>query len=167
MPYATRPANYNQPKVPLNHIILRYADVLLMYAEACNELNDDTPAQAALKLIRDRVGLPEIKATGNDLRHAIRNERRLELALENHRIYDIRRWIDDNGKPMIANIMGPNGTFVLYNTGPNADKYEAENQYEPSNKGATFREDRDLLFPIPLYEITMSNGNIVQNPGWQ
>jgi hypothetical protein len=166
LPYAKRPANYNQPKVPLNHRILRYADVLLMYAEACNELNDDANARTALNKVRERVHLADVESSGNDLRKAIRNERRLELALENHRIYDIRRWTDDNGKKMICNIMGPDGSFVKYNTGPNADKYEKENQYEPSDKGTTFLEDRDLLFPIPLYEITMSNGSIQQNPGW-
>ena len=62
--------------------------------------------------------------------------------------------------------MGQNGSFVLYNTGSNADIYESENQGEPSNKGISFNETRDLLFPIPLYEITMSGGSITQNPGW-
>lgn len=167
MPLATRPANYNQPKVPLNHIVLRYADVLLMYAEACNETNDDTNAQKALNEVRNRVGLPNVTLTGNDLRKAIRAERRLELALEGHRLYDIRRWVDDNGKKVVCNIMGPNGSFVLWNTNQaTADPYEWENQYESSDKGITFNENRDLVFPVPLYEITMSNGSIVQNPGW-
>ena len=44
--------------------------------------------------------------------------------------------------------------------------FEWENQYESSDKGITFNESRDLVFPIPLYEITMSNGTIEQNPGW-
>ena len=44
---------------------------------------------------------------------------------------------------------------------------EAANQKEASNKGATFVEGRDLVFPIPLYEVTMSEGRIEQNPGWQ
>ena len=63
--------------------------------------------------------------------------------------------------------MGPGGSFVRWNTNEaTADPYEWENQYESSDKGATFQENRDLLFPIPLYEITISNGTIVQNPGW-
>ncbi|RNC65991.1 RagB/SusD family nutrient uptake outer membrane protein [Proteiniphilum sp. X52] len=167
LPFTKRPANYNQPRVPLNHRILRYADILLMYAEACNETGDDATARNALNQVRDRVNLGAVTLSGNELRNAIRAERRLELACENHRLYDIRRWTDDNGKKMIANIMGVNGSFVQWNTSETtADPYEWENQYEPSNKGITFNENRDLLFPIPLYEITMSNGSITQNPGW-
>lgn len=167
LPFSKRPENYNQPKVPLNHRILRYGDVLLMYAEACNETNDDASALLALNQVRNRVGLGNVASVGADLRKAIRTERRLELACENHRLYDIRRWTDDNGKRMISNIMGVDGSFVKWNTDEaTADPFEWENQYEPSNKGITFNEARDLLFPIPLYEITMSNGSIIQNPGW-
>lgn len=162
-----RPEVYNTDKSPLNHRILRYADVLLMYAEACNELNDDTHAQAALNRVRNRAGLASVSVTGNELRHAIRNERRLELAFEQNRLYDIRRWKDDNGKPVIANLMGENGSFVKWNTDPaTRDAMEWDNQGEASDKGKSFREDRDLLFPIPLYEVTMSNGSIEQNPNW-
>lgn len=167
LPLSKRPENYNQPKVPLNHRILRYADVLLMYAEACNEEGDDGNARNALNAVRNRVGLESVTSSGDQLRDAIRSERRLELACENHRLYDIRRWTDSNGKKVISNLLGANGTFVKWNTNEaTADSYEWENQYEPSNKGETFIEERDLIFPIPLYEITMSNGSITQNPGW-
>lgn len=167
LPLNDRPEVYNTDKSPLNHRILRYADVLLMYAEACNELSDDTYAQAALNRVRNRAGLSPVSVTGNELRHAIRNERRLELAFEQNRLYDIRRWKDDNGKPVIANLMGENGSFVKWNTDPaTRDAMEWDNQGEASDKGKSFREDRDLLFPIPLYEVTMSNGSIEQNPNW-
>ncbi len=167
LPLNDRPEVYNTDKSPLNHRILRYADVLLMYAEACNELSDDTHAQAALNRVRNRAGLSPVSLTGNELRHAIRNERRLELAFEQNRLYDIRRWKDDNGKPVIANLMGENGSFVKWNTDPaTRDAMEWDNQGEASDKGKSFREDRDLLFPIPLYEVTMSNGSIEQNPNW-
>jgi hypothetical protein len=167
LPLNDRPEVYNTDKSPLNHRILRYADVLLMYAEACNELNDDTHAQIALNRVRNRAGLASVSVTGNELRHAIRNERRLELAFEQNRLYDIRRWKDDNGKPVIANLMGENGSFVKWNTDPaTRDAMEWDNQGEASDKGKSFREDRDLLFPIPLYEVTMSNGSIEQNPNW-
>lgn len=167
LPLNDRPEVYNTDKSPLNHRILRYADVLLMYAEACNELSDDTHAQAALNRVRNRAGLSPVSVTGNELRHAIRNERRLELAFEQNRLYDIRRWQDDNGKPVIANLMGENGSFVKWNTDPaTRDAMEWDNQGEASDKGKSFREDRDLLFPIPLYEVTMSNGSIEQNPNW-
>lgn len=167
LPLNDRPEVYNTDKSPLNHRILRYADVLLMYAEACNALSDDTHAQAALNRVRNRAGLSPVSVTGNELRHAIRNERRLELAFEQNRLYDIRRWKDDNGKPVIANLMGENGSFVKWNTDPaTRDAMEWDNQGEASDKGKSFREDRDLLFPIPLYEVTMSNGSIEQNPNW-
>lgn len=167
VPYDKRPEVYNIDKIPLDHRILRYADVLLMYAEACNELGDDASARTALNQVRNRVNLADVTSSGNDLRKAIRLERRLELAWEQNRLYDIRRWIDDNGKRVITNLMGPNGTFVKWNTDPETrDLYEWENQGEDSDKGISFDESRDLVFPIPLYEITMSNGSITQNPGW-
>ena len=167
LPLADRPEVYNTDKSPLNHRILRFADVLLMYAEACNELGNDADARTALNRVRDRVHLPAVTSSGWDLRKAIRLERRLELAFEENRLYDIRRWTDENGKKVICNILGPNGSFVQWNLDPaTRDLYEWENQGESSDKGSTFQEDRDMVFPIPLYEITMSNGSIEQNPGW-
>lgn len=167
VPIEKRPEVYNIDKIPLDHRILRYADVLLMYAEACNELGEDGTARTYLNEVRNRVKLPAVTSSGNELRKAIRLERRLELAWEQNRIYDIRRWTDDNGKKMICNLMGANGTFVKYNTDPaTRDIYEWENQGEASDKGISFNENRDMVFPIPLYEITMSNGSITQNPGW-
>lgn len=167
LPLADRPEVYNTDKSPLNHRILRFADVLLMYAEACNELGNDADARTALNRVRDRVHLPAVTSSGWDLRKAIRLERRLELAFEENRLYDIRRWTDENGKKVICNILGPNGSFVQWNLDPaTRDLYEWENQGESSDKGSTFQENRDMVFPIPLYEITMSNGSIEQNPGW-
>lgn len=169
IPIADRPEKYSSDKIPLNHRILRYADILLMYAEACNELGEDDKARSALNDVRERVNLSNVETTlsGNELKKAIRLERRLELAFEQSRLYDIRRWKDDNGKPVICNLMGPNGTFVKYNTDETTrDALEWDNQGERSDKGITFDETRDLLFPIPLYEITMSNGSITQNPNW-
>ena len=67
----------------------------------------------------------------------------------------------------MENLMGENGSFVKWNTDPaTRDAMEWDNQGEASDKGKSFREDRDLLFPIPLYEVTMSNGSIEQNPNW-
>ncbi len=166
LPLDLRPEVYNIDKIPLNHRILRYADVLLMYAEACNETNDDNNARLALNEVRERVNLAPVTASGASLREAIRLERRLELAFEQCRLYDIRRWDADNGKKVMENIMGPNGSFVTYNLGPNADMYEKYNQGEPSDKGTRFVAPRDLLWPIPTYEIQHSNGAIVQNPGY-
>lgn len=71
--------------------IMRYAEVLLIYAEACAETNDDTNAQTALNQVRTRAGLADVTATGDALKDAIFNERRLELAGENERYHDLIR----------------------------------------------------------------------------
>lgn len=168
MPFDKREAKFGQESMSsLNYILLRYADILLLYAEACNETGNDGEARMALNKVRTRVGLAEVTASGAELRKAIRLERRLELATEAQRLYDIRRWTDDNGKKVVCNLMGPSGSFVAWNTGANADPVELANQREPSDKGVSFVEGRDLVFPIPLYEVTMSEGRIAQNPGWQ
>ena len=167
LPLADRPEIYNTDKSPLNHRLLRYADVLLMYAEACNELGDDASAREALNQVRTRAKLEPVTSSGWNLRKAIRLERRLELAFEENRLYDIRRWTDENGKKVISNLMGPNGTFVQWNLNEETrDPLEWSNQKERSDKGISFDESRDMVFPIPLYEVTMSNGSIEQNPGW-
>ena len=167
IPYAKRPEKFEKGRIPLGQRILRYADVLLLYAEACNETGDDATARKYLNEVRNRVKLPGVTTSGNDLRQDIRKERRLELALEGHRLDDLRRWKED-GEPLIAKIMGPNGSFVKWNTDPaTRDSYEWDNQKEASDKGISFDKSRDLLFPIPLYEITMSNGTITQHPGWK
>ena len=167
LPLEDRPEVYNTDKCPLNHRILRFADVLLMYAEACNELGQDNDAQEALNRVHTRAKMSPVTATGTQLRDAIRLERRLELAFEQNRLYDIRRWKDDSGQPVIASILGPNGSFVQWNMNEaTRDPLEWSNQGESSDKGITFDVNRDMVFPIPLYEITMSNGSIEQNPGW-
>ena len=166
IPHDQRPTLYDANHNNLNHRLLRFADVLLMYAEAANEVGLDAEARRALKRVRDRVDLPEVTSSGKQLRDAIRLERRLELALESHRLYDIRRWNDDNGKKALSNIMGENGTFVRYNLYESTDEYELTNQGENSNKGITFQENRDLLFPIPNTEVLLSGGSIEQNPNF-
>ncbi|SHG38485.1 Starch-binding associating with outer membrane [Dysgonomonas macrotermitis] len=166
IPHDLRPARYDENHNPLNHRLLRFADVLLMYAEAANELGQDTDARRALKRVRDRVGLPEVTSSGTQLKSAIRLERRLELALENQRLYDLRRWTDSNGKKALCNVMGENGSFVQYNLYQSTDEYELTNQGENSNKGITFQENRDLLFPIPNTEVLLSGGSIAQNPNF-
>ncbi|QIK54439.1 RagB/SusD family nutrient uptake outer membrane protein [Dysgonomonas sp. HDW5A] len=166
IPHNLRPTPYDANHNNLNHRLLRYADVLLMYAEAANQNGNDSEARKALKRVRDRVGLSDVTSSGKTLRDAIRLERRLELALEHQRLYDLRRWNDDNGKKALCNIMGENGTFVRYNLYESTDQYEITNQKENSNKGITFREDRDLLFPIPNTEVLLSGGSIEQNPNF-
>lgn len=122
-----------------NRRLIRYADVLLMAAEALNENNKPLLALPYLNEVRARarqgnVGiLPDITETGKDaLRDIILHERRVELALEGHRFWDLVR----TGK---ANqVLGPSG----------------------------FQTGKHEYFPIPQNEIDISQGSLIQNPAW-
>jgi hypothetical protein len=164
IPKAQRPANGFQA---LNDKIFRFADVLLIHAEACAMQNKTATALISLKRIRDRVNLPtNMSLNGWGLIDAVRKERRLELAFEGDRLYDIRRWKDQSGKPVINSILGPNGSFVKYNTQTSTDVWEKNNIYEPQNKGANFNPAIHLLWPIPTLSLITSEGVIKQNPGY-
>jgi hypothetical protein len=73
---------------------MRYAEVLLNYAEAENEANGPANAYAAINQVRARVGMPALPTglTQAQMRDRIRHERRVELALEGFRYFDLRRW---------------------------------------------------------------------------
>lgn len=164
VPKAQRPANGLYSR---NDIILRLADVILMHAEACAMQNKTAPALASLKQVRDRVNLnTNMALNGWELTNAIRKERRLELAFEGERLYDIRRWKDQSGKPVINSIMGPNGSFVKYNTEESTDYFETNNNLEPQDEGIHFNPDTHLLWPIPNSQIVVSGGVVKQNPGY-
>lgn len=89
--------NNNQPDAnltqPNNNRSIRYADVLLMAAEALNRggLNDEL-ARSYVNQVRNRAGLSDTQASGADLLEVIKNERRLELVGEGHRFFDLVRW---------------------------------------------------------------------------
>jgi len=131
----------------MNIRIIRYADVVLMYAEAANELGgtaNTTAALAALNSIRTRARngnaaiLPNVTTTDQGLlRTAIRQERRIELAMENDRFFDLVRW-------------GISGT-ALAAAGRTA-----------------FVEGRDVLLPIPQTQIDLSKepNKLTQNSGY-
>jgi starch-binding outer membrane protein, SusD/RagB family len=72
---------------------IRYGEVLLNYAEACIELGDFEEARTYINMVRDRAGLPGVTESGNDLRERYRKERRIELMFEDHRYFDVRRWV--------------------------------------------------------------------------
>ena len=123
--------------------MIRYADVLLMYAEAVNEAVGPTAeVYAAVNEVRDRVDLPPLPAGLSQaaMREAIREERVLELALEGHRFFDLLRW------------------------GVVADVFEAHPEYR-SNSGGEFQRGQDEFLPIPQNDIN-TNPKLVQNPGY-
>jgi hypothetical protein len=130
--------------------IIRYADVLLMAAEAYLQSGQEALATPLINLVRNRVNLPSLDAvTVND----IKLERQLELYCEGSRYQDLVRWGDaasvlaDQGKSI------PTGIFqdgvMLWN----------------SNPAAGFKAPKNELFPIPFTEIS-SNPNVNQNPGY-
>jgi len=89
----------------LSYIYLRYADILLMKAEAYTENNKLEDAAASLKLVRDRAGLAYTKPVNKDqMRSVIYLERRRELGFEFHRFFDLMRW----GKEVATQALGSN-----------------------------------------------------------
>jgi hypothetical protein len=88
------------------------------------------------------------------------------MAFEGDRLYDLRRWKDQSGAPVINSVLGPNGSFVKYNTQTSTDLYETNNLIEAQNKGVHFNPAIHGLWPIPNSEIIASGGVIKQNPGY-
>ena len=125
----------------INHRILRYADVILMLAEASNELGDGVTAAANLELIRKRASgnlgvtrtiVPVIPFINQaQMRAAIKNERRWEFAMEGYRFYDLVRWGD-----AIAEL------------------------------GSLGYTNRCRFYPLPQKAIALSGGVLIQNPEW-
>lgn len=72
---------------------IRYGEILLNYAEACIELGQDGEAQTYINMIRHRAFMPNVTSTGTDLMADYRNERRIEMAYEDQRFFDVRRWM--------------------------------------------------------------------------
>jgi len=123
-------------------IVMRYADVLLMHAEAVmagGASTNDTGAIASYNAVRARVGLPTLAEDGSEelTKQMLLDERRFELAFENHRFYDLVRF------GVAEEVLG---AFA-------------------SSTGETF-EPTDLLLPIPQNEINVSQDLLVQNPGY-
>ncbi len=151
----------------INYHIIRFADVLLMAAEAAAETNDLATALMWVNMVRNRAkNMTYVQNEAGDAdaanyqiepygafadqafaRKAVRHERRLELGMEGHRLFDIRRW--GNGVDII-NTYITNETRTITNFGGKTNPYEAKH---------------DLL-PIPLDAIDLSGGILTQNPGY-
>jgi len=153
---------------PLDVPLLRLAEMYLTRAEAAYFQNNTSQAISDMNVVRDRVSLTQkTNLSGNDLLYAIWKERRMELAFEGIRLYDIRREIDPvTHKPVIESLFGPNGSFVKYNTQTSTDQYELANTVERQDKGIMFDSNKNLLWPIPQAEIDRSMNVVQQNPGY-
>ncbi len=149
-------------------VIFRLAEVYLNLAEAMNEAYGPTTvpagftmnAESALNMVRTRaaVGLPAVAGLSQDeFRSAIINERRVELAFEDHRFWDIRRWkLHDGANP-------DNVTEDIYGI-------EITNTNDVLSYSKKLVDDRlwdskMYLYPIPYVELSI-NPNLGQNPGW-
>lgn len=135
---------------PLNTVVLRYADVLLMQAEALNEQGQTTAARAPLNLVRARAGLlPVTTSSQTTIRDAIIKERRVELAFENgERWFDLIRTKDNSGTVRALSFLRSLGS-------PN-DQYGV---------GRGNISEKYLLLPVPQNERD-NNSAIDQNPGY-
>ena len=142
--------------------IIRYGEVLLNKAEACYHLNDAVGANAAIKAIRSRVGLPYVDKAGDNLWNAIRQERKIELAYEGQWYWDLRRWkmaqqqypIGLSGYQLhgLRIEKQPNGGFVY-------------NYVSVDDRERNFPE-RMYRFPLPSSELS-SNAAVTQYPEWK
>ncbi len=138
-------------------IYFRLAEFYLNYAEIMYELGEEETARKYLNKVRERqsVQMPPVTASGQALRDKIRNERRVELAFEGHRFFDVRRW-------KIANETENKALLAI-----NIQKSEDGNKtYETILLLRRVFLDQHYLLPIPRTEIDKSNGCLVQNPGY-
>ncbi len=157
---------WGQQHSGINYHIIRYADVLLMAAEAAIETGDLTTGLDYVNRVRNRAknstpvkdeaGAPAANykiepypsfASQDYARKAVRMERRLELGMEGHRLFDIRRW--SNGKD-IMNAYRVNEARVITSFAGKMAAYE----------------DKHNMLPIPLNAIDLSGGILTQNPGF-
>ena len=167
-------------------ITMRYAEILLIYAEAKYELGELTQADLdkSINLLRDRVGMPHLTMnvgftdpnwdfpSVSPLLNEIRRERRVELAFEGLRNQDLCRWA---GFDEVIVGKRPKGIWLNKEVYPdvvvNKDVFvDVDGYLDPLQRqipdGFGFRVDQDYLDPIPTEELVL-NPNLKQNPGWE
>lgn len=142
-----------------NWIILRYAEILLNYAEAQNEaVGPDATVYQAMNDIRKRVKMPELAAdlTQEQMRAKIRHERRIELAFEDQNRYnDLRRWKE------AATVLNRQVNGVTITKATNGSF-----TYAPKVAGSRVFTEKNYWMPIPLVELGVNPNLNPQNPGW-
>jgi|WetSurSiteA1Bulk_404760.scaffolds.fasta_scaffold02042_3 starch-binding outer membrane protein, SusD/RagB family len=156
LPYLSEGAGDNDwvkfSNITTNCRMIRYADVLLMAAEANNRKSapDDVKAQSFVNEVRGRVNLDPVETTGDALFEDIKLERKFELAFEGERYLDLQRWGDayDALKDQGKSIPDGAGDFL-----------------HPD--GAGYDQNKNELLPIPEYEMTVNTAMAgQQNPGY-
>lgn len=158
--------NYNRDDNDIHHI--RYAEVLLNYAEARLEQNKLTQADVdiSINLLRDRVGMKRMDLSflaqnGLDVREEVRRERRVELALEGHRYFDVRRW--KQGELLGNDIEGVKAAWFPQLSSSTFRK--SADGYLSVQWNRAFESPKNYLWPVPQTQYDRNN-NLGQNPGW-
>ncbi|WP_352423464.1 RagB/SusD family nutrient uptake outer membrane protein [Proteiniphilum sp.] len=136
-------------------IYFRYGEILLNYAEAKFELGDEDVARKYVNLVRARVNMPPVNASGIDLRNKIRNERRIELAFEGHRFFDVRRW------EILEEVSAKQILGMQIRKAANGEK-----SYDIKVVAPVAYYEQHLKLPIPRTEIDKSGGALTQNRGY-
>lgn len=135
---------------PIDEPIIRYADVLLMWAEALVEMDDLSGAMAKVKLVRDRVNMPTMAsnfADKNTARNYVRDERRREFVGEGINFFDEMRW-----RTLKETKFGQGYASTVHGTMSGRVNYEWKGDYW-------------YTWPVPKTEIDM-NPNLTKTPGW-
>jgi hypothetical protein len=160
-----------------DRILMRYAEILLILAEAKYELNgniSDADLNLTVNALRTRVGMAAkltnafVTANNLSMREEIRRERTVELALEGFRYDDLIRWKTAE-TVLPQELLG--AKFIAADwqlSGPGTIKLNSNNLViaEPGST-RKFQVNRDYLYPVPVNEITTSGNAVTQNPNWQ
>ena len=133
----------------------RLGEIYLNYAEASIELGEDDNAKMYLNMLRDRANMPAITEAGDALKARYRNERRIEMAFEQSRYFDIRRWLI--GAEVYVNASG----IVI------SEFSDGSVQYDVAEVGQIRGwDDKTNLLPILQDELNR-NTLLIQNPLYQ
>ena len=156
-------------------IMLRYAEVLLNYAEAKEMLGQLTQSDLdkSINLLRDRVGMVHMDLSslpaGSNIRAEIQRERRVELFFEGHRYFDIIRW--KQGHLLGEDLLGVNRRWLdqsrlAVDLAGLTWKTKGGQQYLLIEEGRTFNAGKHYLLPIPFKQMQLNPNLAPQNPGW-
>jgi hypothetical protein len=136
----------------------RYAEILLNYAEACIALGQEEEARTYINKVRARAGMPPVTESGQALVDRYRNERRVELAYEEHRYFDVRRW-------MIADKAYQDATGVKVEGDMAADGTITNRTYSPIVAQSRAWDPKFYFLPIKLDELNRNKSlENEQNP---
>jgi hypothetical protein len=148
-------AQYDKQDLPWRYI--RYTEIILNYAEACLGLGQEAEAKTYINMIRKRAGMPDITDAGQALIDRYRNERKIELAFEDQRYFDVRRWMNAPDAYTDAE-----GVSIRYQADANGNPISAPT-YSIIDVQSRAWNPRFYFLPIKLDEMNRNN-KLIQNP---